>query len=494
MRLSDVLKKVEYKRAAGAGVSADPEIERVTKDSRLVGRGDLFVAFRGYARDGHGFIDEAVARGAAAIAAEKDFEAPGGIVKILVKDTRAALPVIADNFYGHPSQRLTTVGVTGTNGKTTITYIIESILKAAGIQPGVVGTISYRIGGKIVPASNTTPGPIELQELLAEIARLPRPCAVMEVSSHALDQRRTCGVKYDAAIFTNITPEHLDYHKTLEDYFAAKTRIFAALKDGGVAILNNDDKRVAALKRSIKKRVITYALKKGADISATNIRLSLDGSSFDMISPEGSFSVSTRLIGRHNVSNILASAAACRALGVDRETIKKGVGALQFVPGRCESVECGQPFKVFVDFAHTEDALRNVLSLLREVSKADVITVFGCGGNRDRAKRPLMGRAACRLSDSVVITSDNPRSENPSAIIDEIVGGVRGEFSNYEVETDRRRAIEKAFDAAGAGSIVVIAGKGHETGQIVGDKVLPFDDRVVAGEILSKVGRLVDSV
>ncbi|MDD5136394.1 MAG: UDP-N-acetylmuramoyl-L-alanyl-D-glutamate--2,6-diaminopimelate ligase, partial [Candidatus Omnitrophica bacterium] len=303
MRLSEILKGLEFKRK---GPGADPEIGRVTKDSRSVRSGDMFVAYRGYAQDGHGFIEDAVSRGAGTVVAEKDFAAPAGVEKILVKETRAALPVIADNFYGHPSRVLKTVGVTGTNGKTTITYVIESILKKAGANPGVIGTISYRIGGKKVPALNTTPGALELQGMLSEIAKSSDPYVVMEVSSHALDQRRVDKVLYDAAIFTNITPEHLDYHKTPEEYFRAKAGIFDALKAGGVAILNNDDDKVAALKRSIKAPVITYGLK-AADVSAKNVRLSINNSKFDVITPKGSFAVSTSLVGRHNVSNLLAA-------------------------------------------------------------------------------------------------------------------------------------------------------------------------------------------
>ena len=482
MRLSEILKGVEFKRT---GPGTDHEIGRVTKDSRVVQKGDMFVAFRGYAQDGYGFIGEAISHMPKAVVAEKDFDAPDSVEKVLVKDTRTALAIIADNFYGHPSQKLKTIGVTGTNGKTTITYVIESILKAAGAKPGVIGTISYRIGGKSLPALNTTPGSLELQEMLARIAELPEPCAVMEVSSHALDQHRIDKVLYDAAIFTNITPEHLDYHKTLEEYFRAKARIFDALKAGGVAILNSDDDKVASLKKSIKSKVITYGLK-GADVSAKNIRLSIDNSKFDIVTPKGFFSVSTSLIGRYNVSNLLAAVAACQALGIDAGAIRSGIEAVGFVPGRLEPIECGQPFKVFVDFAHTEDALTNVLGLLKEVAKAKIITVFGCGGNRDRSKRPMMGKAACRLSDHVIITSDNPRFEEPGAIIDEIAGGVRGVFSNYEIEADRRKAIEKALDLAGTGSIVVIAGKGHEAGQIIKEKVLPFDDREVARRILER--------
>ena len=475
------MRSVEFNKS---GPDPDREVGRITNDSRSVREGDMFVAFRGYARDGYDFIGAAISHGAKVIVAERDFNAPDDVVKIRVKDARSALPVMADNFYGHPAEKLKVIGVTGTNGKTTITYMIESILRSAGEEPGVIGTISHRFAGKVMPAANTTPGALEIASIFAAMLDSSVRYAVMEVSSHALDQHRLDGITFDAAIFTNITPEHLDYHKTLDGYFTAKAKIFERLKASGTAVLNNDDTKVAALKGAIKNRIVTYALKGRADITAKNIRLSLDDTKFDIITPDGTLGVTTSLVGMHNISNILASAAACVVLGINPDTIKAGIEAVTAIPGRLERIECAQPFKVFVDFAHTEDALNNVLSLLREVSKGEIITVFGCGGDRDRTKRPLMGRTACRLSGRVIITSDNPRFEEPGAIIDEIVGGIREKFSNYEIEPDRRKAIEKALDMAGVGSVVVIAGKGHERGQIIGDKVLPFDDREVVREAL----------
>ncbi|MDD5428655.1 MAG: UDP-N-acetylmuramoyl-L-alanyl-D-glutamate--2,6-diaminopimelate ligase [Candidatus Omnitrophica bacterium] len=483
MRLNDILKGIKHKSSIP---SADPEVKRITCDSRSVRAGDMFIAFRGYAADGYEFIGQAVKNGAGVILSEKDFDAPAGLIKIKVNDTRTALPMIAGNFYGRPSEKLKMIGVTGTNGKTTVTYIIESILKEAGEEPGVIGTISYRINGKATPAKNTTPGPIDLAAMFADMVKASARYAVMEVSSHALDQGRVNGIAFDTAIFTNITPEHLDYHKTLEEYFIAKKKIFAKLKKNGVAVINIDDPMAASLKKSIKNKTITYGLGEGAGVTAKNIELSPDGSSFDVVMRGKKIGVKTRLIGRHNVSNILAAAAACDAVGVDIRAIKAGAEAIHMVPGRLEPVICGQPFKVFVDFAHTEDALRKVLGILKDASGADIITVFGCGGDRDRAKRPLMGRAACELSRHVIITSDNPRFEEPGSIIDEIVGGVKGRFANYEIEADRFKAIGKALGLAKAGSMVVVAGKGHEDYQIVKDKVLPFDDREVVKKMLGK--------
>lgn len=483
MRLSDILHGIKYTASAPV---AQIEVKHIVCDSRKLNKGDMFVAFRGYADDGYKFINNAIAMGAKVVLSEKDFTAPEGLVKIIVGDTRAALPVLADNFYGHPSRKLKMIGVTGTNGKTTITYIIESILKKMGEEPGIIGTISYRINGKSIPAKNTTPGPIELQSMFSEMVSTSAHYAVMEVSSHALDQRRADNVYFDAAIFTNITPEHLDYHKTLEGYLAAKVKIFDKLKKDGTAILNNDDVRVAALKKNIKSKVVLYGLKDGAGITAKNIKLSLDESSFDVVMPGKKFKVKTSLVGAHNVSNILAAVCACDSIGINAETIKAGIEAVDTVPGRLEPVMCSQSFKVFVDFAHTEDALYKVLSLVKEVAPSGIITVFGCGGDRDRAKRPLMGKAACELSDHVIITSDNPRSEDPDEIIKEIVAGIKGKFANYDIEADRFKAIEKALGMAKAGNIVLIAGKGHENYQIVKDKASPFDDREVAREILER--------
>ncbi len=478
--LRDILKGVELQ----ADIDADFSVKGVSCDSRAVNKDDLFVAVKGYSLDGYKFINDAVSKGASAIASEEDFAAPQGVVKILVKDSRAALPIIADNFYGHPSGELKVIGVTGTNGKTTVTYIIENILKRAGKSAGIIGTINYRLGDTVLPARNTTPGPLELDRLLAEMVKRSFGYAVMEVSSHSLDQRRVECVLFDVGIFTNITSEHLDYHKTIGNYFKAKARLFERLKKDGSAVLNNDDKKVVSLKKSMKGKVITYGIKKGSDVRAERINISLDGSSFLIITPKGSFEVSAILTGMHNISNILASVAASIALGMETKAIKNGIESIGNVPGRLEAVDAGQPFKVFVDYAHTEDALNNILNLLKKVAPKRIITVFGCGGNRDRSKRPLMGKAACSLSDHVVITSDNPRFEEPQFIIDEIVVGIKGKFSNYDIVVDRRVAIERALALASKGDIVVIAGKGHETYQIIKDRVLPFDDRETVRDIL----------
>lgn len=484
MELKSILKGLKFRAKAGiSGLS----IKSVSCDSRSVGPGGLFVAVRGYSQDGHKFIDTAIKNGAKVIVAEDDFIAPEGIVKILTNDTRSALVVIADNFYGHPSMKLKMVGITGTNGKTTITYIIESIVRSSGKHAGVIGTINYRLKGKVLPSKNTTPGPLELQAILSEMARGGIGYSVMEVSSHSLDQGRVDRVLFDVGIFTNITSDHMDYHKTKSNYFKAKKKLFNKLKKAGTAVLNADDRKVASLKRSLRKKVVTYGIKNKADVSARDVKLSMHGTSFTVRTSKGEFAIRTKLIGMHNVSNILASVAAALSLGIKKDAIVKGVEAVSSVPGRLEGVDAGQPFKVFVDYAHTEDALYNILSLLRRVARNRIVTVFGCGGNRDRTKRPLMGRVACEFSDHVIITSDNPRFEEPRSIIEEIELGVKGTFSNYDVVSDRREAIGKALRSAAKDDIVVIAGKGHEDYQIIKDKVMPFDDREVARNILKTI-------
>ncbi|MDP2912513.1 MAG: UDP-N-acetylmuramoyl-L-alanyl-D-glutamate--2,6-diaminopimelate ligase [Candidatus Omnitrophota bacterium] len=484
MRLNELLKGLSFKTKDDI---SEIDVKRVRDDSRAVEEGDLFIAVKGYSTEGSAYIGEAVKNGARVIMAQRDHGSSGEIKRILVDDTRKALSVLAANFYGNPSDRLKIVGITGTNGKTTITYIIESILKNAGSGAGVIGTVNYRLKDKVLPSKNTTPGALELQSLLAEMAKGGLHYAIMEISSHSLDQGRVDSVRLDTGIFTNISAEHLDYHKTIEEYFKAKAQIFGLLKDGATAILNDDDDKVASLKNSITKaRVITYGIENYADVCAQNIRSSIDGTRFDVVMPKNRFEIRTGLIGMHNVSNILAGIAAAVSLNIGISAIKGGVESVVSVPGRLETLDIGQAFKIFVDYAHTEDALYNILTHLRKVAVRGIITVFGCGGNRDRLKRPLMGKVACRLSDHVVITSDNPRFEEPEAIIEEIEKGVIGKFDNYSVAIDRREAIKEALELAGEGDIVVIAGKGHEDYQIVKDKIFNFNDREIAKEILLK--------
>lgn len=481
-KMKDILKGIRYSSGSDLTLSS---IRNITDNSKKVGKGYLFVASRGQAQDGYRFIDEAIERGASAVISDRDFMAPSYVEKIIVKNARAVIPILADNFYANPSGRLKIVGVTGTNGKTTITYLLESILDAANKRSGVIGTINYRIKDKKMPSPNTTPGPIELNSLLRKMLDSGVGYVLMEVSSHSLDQGRVDQVYFDVGIFTNITKEHLDYHKTLQRYFIAKTKLFKKLKKNATAVLNRDDKMVYSLKNAIGGKVVTYGMHRGADIRAERVNLSIDSSDFIVRAGKVSFDIRTGLIGRHNISNILASTAAAFALGIKADHIKKGIESFKNVPGRLEAVSKGQPFKIFVDYAHTEDALYNVLSLLKDTAgKGRIITVFGCGGNRDRSKRPKMGRVACSLSDRVVVTSDNPRFEDPNNIISEIEKGIRNKFKNYDVVPDRKKAIEKALRMAREGDAVIIAGKGHEKHQIINGNTLPFDDCQVAASII----------
>jgi len=350
--------------------------------------------------------------------------------------------------------------------------------------------VSHRLKGSVLPSRNTTPGILEAQSLLSKMREGGAPaCAVMEISSHALHQGRVDGIGFDAGVFTNITSDHLDYHKTRSEYFKAKSKLFAHLKKSGVAILNNDDACVASLASSLGKKVATYGIVEESDIRAGGINVSVDGSTFTATTPRGPIDIRMSLIGIHNVSNCLAAIAAAQAIGIKNDAIACGIKNTVSVPGRLEPIDEGQSFKVFVDYAHTEDALGNILPALRSNARGKIITVFGCGGDRDRSKRPLMGVAACRFSDKVIVTSDNPRSEDPLKIIEDIKAGIKDGFSNYKVIPDRKEAIAAALESAEGADIVVIAGKGHEDYQIIKDRVIHFDDREVAREILIKINK-----
>ncbi len=484
MDIRKVLKHVKVR--AGENIR-NVDINRITDDSREVLPGDLFVALKGYSLDASKFVGFALDAGAKAIVTDREFDSRPGITKILVDDTRLALSTIAGNFYGHPSRKLKVVGITGTNGKTTVSYLAESIIKASGGAAGVIGTINYRLKGKTLPAINTTPGALALQGMLREMVESNTGYAVIEVSSHSLDQGRVDNILFDVGVFTNLTGDHLDYHKTAANYFKAKKRLFDKLKTEGSAVLNIDDSKAASLKKSIKNRVITYGAKDRCDVGAIDIALSMDGTRFTVCTPDTRFNIRTKLIGIHNVSNILAAASIAIALKIPEEAIVEGITSMERVPGRLEAVNAGQQFKVFVDFAHTEDALFNVLGFLKDIAKGRIVTVFGCGGNRDRTKRPLMGKVACKYSDHVIVTSDNPRLEEPGAIIREIESGIKGKFLNYDVVPDRKEAIAKALGSASKDDIIVIAGKGHESYQIIKDDLIPFDDRKVALSILKRL-------
>jgi UDP-N-acetylmuramoyl-L-alanyl-D-glutamate--2,6-diaminopimelate ligase len=478
--------------------SGNPDVTGVEYDSRRVKPGSVFVAMRGEASDGNRFIDKAIQAGAVAIVTDSSAEKPReNVAWAVVPHGRRALARLSENFYKRPAERIAVTGITGTNGKSTTAFLVESILTAGGRKSALVGTIEYHIAGRIEAAPHTTPEALELARIFHEAVAHGASDAVMEVSSHALAQQRVFGVPFDVAVFTNLTRDHLDYHKTMEEYFAAKRVLFegCGTDPPRAAVTNLDDEygaKLAAFSRKRSSVVLTYGWERG-DFHAENTDITPRGTRFDMITPREKLAIFSPLIGRVNVYNILAAAAACFARGCDARAIVNGIASLSHVPGRFQRIDCGQPFTVVVDYAHTDDALRNLTSLAREFvarsgAGARVITLFGCGGDRDRAKRPLMGEAAGRGSDFVVLTSDNPRSEDPRAIINDALVGLQKTSVKYAIEADRRKAMVLALAEARPGDIVLIAGKGHEKVQVTHDGSFPFDDVEIALEALRAAG------
>lgn len=478
--------------------SGNPDVTGVEYDSRRVKPGCVFVAMRGESSDGNRFIDQAIQAGAVAIVTDSPTEKPReGLAWALVPHGRRALARISENFYKRPAERIAVTGITGTNGKSTTAFLIESILTAAGRKSALIGTIEYHVAGRIYPAPHTTPEALELARLFSEALGQGATDVVMEVSSHALAQQRVFGIPFDVAVFTNLTRDHLDYHKTMEEYFDAKRVLFegCGTDPPRVCVTNIDDRHGAQLAEFSRKRssgVLSYGWTSG-DLHAENAEITPRGTRFDMITPLEKLAIFSPLIGRVNVHNILAASAACFARGCSAESITQGVAGLMHVPGRFQRVDCGQPFTVVVDYAHTDDALKNLTTLAREFvmrggGTARVITLFGCGGDRDRAKRPLMGEAAGRGSDFVVLTSDNPRSEDPAAIINDALVGLQRTGVKYVVEADRRKGIGLAVNEARPGDIVLLAGKGHEKVQVGREGPHPFDDVQVAQETLKASG------
>jgi UDP-N-acetylmuramoyl-L-alanyl-D-glutamate--2,6-diaminopimelate ligase len=478
--------------------SGNPNVGGLESDSRRVKSGDVFVAMQGESSNGNNFIDQAIAAGAVAIVTDSASEKPReGVAWAQVPHGRRALARLSANFYKKPAERLAITGITGTNGKSTTAFLLESILTASARKRALVGTIEYHVAGKILPARHTTPEALDLNRILSEALGQGATETVMEVSSHALEQQRIYGIPFDVAVFTNLTRDHLDYHRTMEEYFSSKRILFegCGTEAPRVAVLNGDDEYGQKLVKVSKKHgseVLTYGMTKG-DFRAEKIEITQRGTRFDLVTPRGTIPLFSPLIGKVNVYNILAAAGAAYARNCLADGIAKGVAALNRVPGRFERVDCKQPFTVVVDYAHTDDALRNLTSLAREfvqeaAQKGRVITVFGCGGDRDRAKRPLMGEAAGRGSDFVVLTSDNPRSEDPLAIINDAMVGLQRSGAKYKTEPDRKAAITLALGDANPGDIVLIAGKGHEKVQITRAGVVPFDDVEVAQQILRASG------
>jgi len=488
MNFLDLLKGAEILAQSG-----NPQVTGVEYDSRKVKPGDVFVAMKGDSSDGNRFIEQAIAAGAVAVVTDSNCKP--GVAWARVSHGRPALAVVSANFYQHPAEKLAVTGITGTNGKSTTAFLLESILRAAGRESALLGTIEYHVAGKVLSAPHTTPEALELQRLFRRELEAGGTEVVMEVSSHALAQERTFGIPFDVSIFTNLTRDHLDYHRSMDEYFSAKRILFSGQGNRGprVSVINVDDEYGMKLKKfctGAGSEVITYGLS-GADFHVSKMEITLRGTRFQLITPDDSVAIVSPLIGRVNVYNILAACAAAYARACPIETIANGIANLSRVPGRFERVDGGQPFTVVVDYAHTDDALRNLSSLAREFVNQDggrVITLFGCGGDRDRSKRPLMGEAAGQGSDFVVLTSDNPRSEDPLAIINDAVVGLQRSGVKYDIEPDRRSAIRTAIAAAQPKDIVLLAGKGHERVQIVGNTSIPFEDRRVATEVLRDLG------
>ena len=491
MLLSELIEPLRERRQIGLG---NPDIGSIAYDSRCVSHGALFVSTRGQCFDGHDFIDDALRSGACAVMAddpERIERLRLDVPLIAVPDTRQALPILANHFFDYPSRRLKLVGVTGTKGKTTTTYLIEGVLRQAGVSTGVIGTLGARIRGASVPLERTTPESVDLQALLARMVSEEVSAAAMEVSSHALAMHRTDGCEFDVGVFTNLTHDHLDFHGSLEDYLETKLMLFDSYPRASgkrfTGVINADDSRSERVCKATYGDVITFGIRNPADVQATNVSADAKGVSFLALCPAGRFHVALSLGGIFNVYNSLAAIGVALSLGLDMQQIKAGLESVRAVNGRFESIDCGQDFAVIVDYAHSPDSLENVLKSARELTRRRLIVVFGCGGDRDKMKRPVMGKLASDLADLCIVTSDNPRSEDPQAIISEILAGA-DERAAVEAIVDRREAIKCALDAAQPGDLVLIAGKGHETYQIFKDRTVHFDDREVVRELLCGSG------
>jgi UDP-N-acetylmuramoyl-L-alanyl-D-glutamate--2,6-diaminopimelate ligase len=463
----------------------------IAYDSRAVEPGQVFVALKGLHADGASFVRQAIERRAIGVVSEHPAPPDVSVAWAQVVDARLALAVLAAAFYRHPSDELRVIGITGTNGKTTTAHLVASIFEAAGVRCGVLGTVVYRIGDEVRESTRTTPEAPDVQRLLREMVDRGCGACAMEVSSHALSLRRVDATTFSAGVFTNLTRDHLDFHLDMEAYFQAKRRLFEMLPPGAPGLINADDPRGAALV-AMTARPVTYAIQRAADITPGPLSFSLDGLTFEVRTPRGALHVRSKLVGRPNVYNILAAVSAAVALGLPFDAIERGLQALDGVRGRFELVSGpNDEITVVVDYAHTDDALRNLLETARPLARGRLITVFGCGGDRDRTKRPLMGAVAGRLSDLIVITSDNPRGEDPDRIIEEIRRGItpdtrRDSSQSLLAIVDRRAAVAKAIELARAGDLVLLAGKGHEQYQVIGDEVVPFDDAAVAREALAR--------
>jgi UDP-N-acetylmuramoyl-L-alanyl-D-glutamate--2,6-diaminopimelate ligase len=480
--------KLHVSRHGQKMLTQDLDIRAVQYDSRAVEHNDCFVAVCGTETDGHRYIADAVARGAVAVVLEDDTALPdsyfahAAVAKIVVENSRIALATLAGNFYGHPATELTVVGITGTNGKTTTAFLTDAVLRAGGWTTGLIGTVQYRVGDRSFPAPHTTPESLDLQRLLAEMKAAAAQAVVMEVSSHALDQYRVHGIPYRSAVFTNLTQDHLDYHGTMERYFGAKRKLFESLDSSSWAVVNIDDPRGHELASCTPARILSYGLHADAQVRAHTVHCSLSATSVTVNYAGNTFELQSPLVGRFNVHNLLAAFATGISLSLPAQSILRGLASVDSVPGRFERITSSRGWTAIVDYAHTPDALEKCLRSVRDLHDTSrggrLITVFGAGGDRDRTKRPLMGRIAASLSDVVIVTSDNPRTEDPEAIIDEILRGIPTGTPLIR-EPDRRTAICRALEDARPGDVIVIAGKGHEEYQVVGTQRLHFSDREV---------------
>lgn len=492
MLLRELLEVLKNKEIVG---EVDKDINSISYDSRKVELGSMFVAVKGFQYDGHDYIKEAIEKGVSVVVTNIDkistslAKSKPKITFVKVPDSRQALALLANKFYDFPSRKLNLIGITGTNGKTTTSYLVESVLKHAGQKVAGIGTINYRIGNKVFIGSNTTPESLDLQELFHKMVIEEIESVVLEVSSHALALNRVMGCKFDTAVYTNLSLDHLDFHKTMEEYFSAKMRLFSDFADLRMVVINVDDPWGRRIIDKTSCKVLTYGINSQAGIMADRIECSIEGINFLGKTPAGEINIESKLIGEYNLYNLLAAIGAGLSQDIDLSDIKKGVEALRVIPGRCEKVDAGQDFAVIVDYAHSPDALEKILQTMRKLTKGKVIVIFGCGGNRDKTKRPLMGEIAAKYSDYAIITSDNPRDEDSFRIMVEIEEGFKKvclSKDRYILIEDRGEGISCGIKLAEKGDIVLIAGKGHEDYQIIGKKIIHFDDRETAKNILKK--------
>lgn len=481
MNLRSILHDIDYKVLKGKD---DVDIREIQYDSRKVEKGDLFICIEGYKTNGHKYAKSSVEKGAVAVVCSEDLNEIPNCTVIKVDDTRKVMSVAASNYYGNPSSRMKIIGVTGTNGKTTSTFMIKSILEEAGYKVGLVGTIANYIGGKKLHSDRTTPESLDLQKLFKEMADSGVDYCVMETSSHSLYLRRVYGIKFSQAIFTNLTRDHLDFHKTFENYYQAKLILFENTLN---SIINVDNKYGKRIYNDAQGNKITYAVDNKADIKGSNLNMHSRGVSFDVTYKGEKKHIDLNIPGKYNVMNALGSIGACLNEGIDMDTVKSGLEKMISVPGRCEIVTHGYNlgYEVIVDYAHTPDGLQNILNTAKEFTKGRLIAVYGCGGDRDNTKRPIMGEIGTRLADFAIITSDNPRTENPMHIIDEIVKGIKKD--NYIVIENRKEAIKKSMEIAKKDDVIVIAGKGHEDYQILKDRTIHFDEREIVRDIIEQL-------